>query len=114
MADLKLYLDAMDPRLWWLGVTLLIYCLVHLWRALGKYLPQALRFEVVPTRFRALPAAALALVIGATGLSSGDILQNLLGLVLSGVAGVTSVGLHEMVQRLIGAGGSMAPKPPGG
>jgi hypothetical protein len=115
MIELKIALDALDPRIWWVGVTLLVYLLVWCWRWVSRYLPAVLRFEACPSRLRALPAVGLATAIGATGIDSAEIAKILLDLVLAAISGVTAVGGHEMLGRLLGAAGATAPTaPPGG
>lgn len=116
--SIKLTLDALDPRLWWLGIALLTYLVMWCWRWLSKWLPVSLQFDQCPARVKALPAAGIGLLLGAAsaGLSSVELGQQLAGIVVDAIAGacsgVTSVGLHEMVNRLLGAGGTLAPKPP--
>jgi hypothetical protein len=112
MLDIKLYLDAIDPRLWWVGITLVVYLVVQLWRWLSQWLPAGIRFEAVPTRARAVPAVLLAAAIGATGLDSTEIAKVLLDLALSSVAGVTAVGGRDILTRMLGAPGAAAASAP--
>ena len=108
MTDLKQTLDALDPRLWWLSITIGIYLLVFVWKKLSAKLPEAIRFDQIPTRLKVLPALALALVLGATGLESAEIGRNVLEMLLGVISGVTAIGAHETLQRL---GGASAPRP---
>lgn len=105
MLTLKQTLDSIDPRLWWVAISLAVYLVVFVWKRISAKLPAWASFELVPTKLRALPALLLAVAIAATGLESAEIGKNLLDLVLAVVAGVTAVGGHETLSRLGGNSG---------
>lgn len=114
MIDFKNSLDAIDPRLWWVLVALVVYLVVYLWRVLSPKLPEPLRFSSLPSRFKALPAALLGLAMGVTSVDNdAEVVKMIVDLVLSAVAGVTAVGGHETLRRLsTGAGASGKPSAP--
>lgn len=105
MLTLKLSLDALDPRLWWVAISLVVYLLVFVWKQLSAKLPDWAKFEVVPTKLRALPALLLATAITATGLSSAEIGKILLELLMGAASGLMAVGGHETLSRLRGTTG---------
>lgn len=102
MMEFKVALEAIDPRLWWLSITLFIYALIWIWRWVSPKLPTVLQFENVPSQFKPLPALAIGAVLGATGMESQEIARILLDLVLGSISGVTAVGGHETLARLMG------------
>jgi len=105
MLTLKLALDSIDPRLWWVAISLVVYLLVFVWKQLSAKLPAWAKFEVVPTKLRALPALLLATAITATGLESAEIGKILLELLMGAASGLLAVGGHETLSRLRGNSG---------
>lgn len=105
LIEFKSQLDAIDPRLWWVVIALVVYGLVFAWK---KIHPAS--FEKVPARFKALPAAILGAIMAAT--AADEIPKMLFDLVMGVISGVTAVGGHEAGVRLLTGKGSGASKEP--
>jgi len=96
-------LRAIDPRLPYLLTAAVVGSVIWLWRTLS---PRT--FEQVPTRVRALPAAAVGAILTAGATESLNTV--LIDLVFGAFAGVTAVGGHETLRRLV-SGEGHAPSP---
>lgn len=103
LLEFKSQLDAIDPRLWWLVIALVVYGLVFAWR---KIHPAS--FDKIPARFKALPAAILGAIMAST--AAEEIPKMLFDLVMGAISGVTAVGGHEAGVRLLTGKGSGALK----
>lgn len=96
-------LRAIDPRLPYLLTAAVVGSIIWLWRTLSPS-----TFEQVPTRVRALPAAAVGAILTAGATESLNTV--LIDLVFGAFAGVTAVGGHETLRRLMsGEGQTPAP-----
>ncbi len=93
MHEIRIYLDAVDPRLWPLCLALAVGAVVFVWR---KAHPRS--FERLPRPWQSLPAVVLAAVVsGATG---ADVVQMVVEAIAGGFSGVLAVGGHHVVKPL--------------
>jgi len=93
MHEFKAYLDGVDPRLFYIGVALLVGAVIFGWK---KIHPDS--FFKLPTQYRALPAIILGAVTSAS--SATEIKRAIIDAVIGIFAGITAVGGHEAVSRL--------------
>lgn len=96
MLAFKQYLDSIDPRLFYLAVALAVGAVIFAWK---RWHP--LSFYRLPQRARALPAAILGALAAASG--SEDIQRAVVDAIIGVFAGITAVGGHEFVSRLLSA-----------
>lgn len=96
MTGIKLYLDSIDPRLFYLAIALAVGAVVFGWKKLHP-----LSFYRLPQRARALPAAILGAIAAASG--AEDISRAVVDAIIGVFAGITAVGGHEFVSRLLSA-----------
>lgn len=96
-------LRAIDPRLPYLLTAAVVGAVIWAWRVVSPG-----TFDQVPTRVRALPAAAIGAILTAGATESLNTV--LIDLVFGAFAGVTAVGGHETLRRLVsGEGQTPAP-----
>ena len=93
MHEFKAYLDGVDPRLFYIGVALLVGAVIFGWK---KIHPDS--FFKLPTQYRALPAIILGAETSAS--SATEIKRAIIDAVIGIFAGITAVGGHEAVSRL--------------
>jgi hypothetical protein len=96
MTEFKNYLDAIDPRLFYLTIALAVGAVIFGWKKIHSE-----SFYKVPTRYRALPAAVLGALV--SGSSATEIKHAVIDAVIGVFAGVTAVGGHEFLSRLLSA-----------
>jgi hypothetical protein len=106
MAEIKTFLDALDPRLFWIVISLVVLGVIQLWRWVHPA-----SFDKVPARIKALPAVALGAILAAT--ASDDVTQIVMNLVIGALSGVGAVGAHETVRRLATGESNTSPIPRG-
>lgn len=87
------YLREIDPRLPYLLIAALVGMLIWLWRQIHPA-----SFDRLPPRFKALPAALVGLILGAT--TTEGLTSLVIDLVAGTFAGVAAVGAHETARRL--------------
>jgi hypothetical protein len=92
MIAVKQYLDAIDPRLWWITVAVVVYATMELWK---RFLPGL--FQAVPARWRALPPLLLAGAFSAT--AAVDLPALIIETILGTVSGVMAVGGRDTINR---------------
>lgn len=103
LVHLMAQLRAVDPRLPYLLTAAVVGAVIWAWRTLSPS-----TFDQVPTRVRALPAAAVGAILTAGATESLNTV--LIDLVFGAFAGVTAVGGHETLRRLVsGEGQTPAP-----
>jgi hypothetical protein len=103
MHEFKAYLDAIDPRLFYIGIAMLVGAVIFGWK---KVHPAS--FFRLPTQYRALPAVILGAVTSASGAS--EIKRAIIDAVIGVFAGITAVGGHEAVSRLFSLDAKKAAK----
>ena len=103
LVQLVAQLRAIDPRLPYLLTAAVVGTAIWAWRTLSPS-----TFEQVPTRVRALPAAAVGAILTAGATESLNTV--LIDLVFGAFAGVTAVGGHETLRRLM-SGEGQSPSP---
>lgn len=94
MTEIKTYLDSIDPRLFYLFVALAVGGVIFLWK---KVHPDS--FYRLSSKYRALPAAILGAIASAS--TSSELKRAVVDAVIGVFAGITAVGGHEFVTRLL-------------
>lgn len=94
MQELKAYLDSIDPRLFYLAVALVIGAIIFGWKKI-----HSTSFYKLPGRYRALPAAILGAIASAS--TSSELKRAVVDAVIGVFAGITAVGGHEFLTRLL-------------
>lgn len=96
---LKQSADAIDPKLWYLGIALLTAGIIALWRQLH---PKS--FDALPPRIKALPAMLIGAVLSAT--AATDLKSVFVNAFTGVLAGLLAVGGYEAKVRLLSGSGS--------
>lgn len=104
LVNLRAQVDAIDPRLWFAAVALVVGAIVFAWR---KAAPST--WDKLPSRFKVLPTTIIGalLVAGASDKASSIIVDVLLG----AFTGLSAAGGHELFVRLISGQGDARTKP---
>ena len=104
LSEIVAQLRAIDPRLPYLLTAALCGLAVWLWKTTSPA-----TFAQVPPRVRALPAAAIGAILTAGSTESLHTL--LVDMVFGAFAGVTAVGGHETLRRLVSGTGQEGQPP---
>lgn len=94
LVELKAELDAIDGRLWFVLIAVVVGFFVWAWKKLHRR-----SFDALPGRLKALPATAMAAALSAS--AHEEFWPILLEAVLGGFSGVTAVGGQEFWDRLV-------------
>lgn len=94
MTEFKAYLDSIDPRLFYLAIAFAVGAVIFGWK---KVHPQS--FYRLSTRYRALPATILGAIASAS--TATELKRAVVDAVIGAFAGITAVGGHEFVTRLL-------------
>lgn len=103
MHAVKLYLDAVDPRLFYLTICAVAYLIVSVW---STYLP--LSFAKLPPQLKALPSVLIGAVLSASASSALELKAVFLNTLWGAVLGLTAVGGYEAKTRLVSGLGTRA------
>jgi hypothetical protein len=90
---LKSQLDAIDPRLFYLCVTLVAFGLVYAWK---KLYPKS--FAELPEALQAMPAILLGALLSAQG-NASDVGKAMLGALFGALSGLAAVGTHVALKK---------------
>lgn len=93
MTGIRLYLDAIDPKLWPLALALAAWALVYAWRKAAPRLPSALQFDSLPARVQALPGVLWAAALSAS--TGADAVEAMRAALLGTLSGVLAIGIHH-------------------
>lgn len=99
MAQVKAFFDSVDPRAWYLFLSLAIGTLVFAWRKLSPA-----TFEKLPAQLQALPALLLGAVAAAS--TGGGAHEAFVSGVFGALSGLAAVGGHHAIKA------AMPPKEP--
>lgn len=94
MNEIKLYLNAIDPRLWNVTMALVIGGIVQ---GFKTYLPA--QWGAIPSRWKVIPAMAIGALLGGTSSADG-VVALVLDAALGSFSGLTAAGGHEFVDRM--------------
>lgn len=99
MHDVRLYLEAIDPRLWHVVVGAVVFAVIYAWR---KISPST--FDALPPKAQALPAIILGVVISES--SSANFTGMLIDAIFGAFSGWQAIGSHEFLKTSPGPYGT--------
>ena len=90
--EAKLSLDSIDPRLFYVILTLLVFAVVYAVKKFDKDL-----FDNLPDSVKSLPAITLSVVLSGAS-NSTDMKSTFIGAIYGALSGLAAIGLHQSLK----------------